>query len=435
MKWLVVAGACALAACSDLTKVTSLGIVQPTSELNATGAAAWFNGAVRIFTQNFSNAVSTSGTFVDEIYGTDYIGNDGEGFLTDARRPFTPGFPTTRSSNFTSFNLALQNLREALDALRTYAPTPASRIGQMLAFTGYTEMLLAEEYCNGIPLSQITPEGTVTYSSGVTTPDLYARAIAHFDSAATAGADTARILNLARVGRGRALLDVGRYADAATAVNAVPTSFVWNPEYSTNTSIAYNVIFANTNVSPSSRYKSVADRDGGVGLNFVSAKDPRVPTVYIGFGNDGVSPLYGFAPFTSYASTMTLASGTEARLIEAEAALQANHNDANPTGSGWLGILNSLRASSTGLAPLADPGSYDARVDLLFRERAFWMFLTTHRMSDVRRLVRQYGRAVNTVYPSGNWKDGLPYGTEVVFDVPLSEASNPKFTACKDKNP
>lgn len=59
------------------------------------------------------------------------------------------------------------------------------------------------------------------------------------------------------------------------------------------------------------------------------------------------------------------------------------------------------------------------------------MFLTTHRMGDVRRLVRQYGRAVNSVYPSGNWKDGLPFGNEVDFDVPLSEAPNPNFKGCE----
>ena len=31
-------------------------------------------------------------------------------------------------------------------------------------------------------------------------------------------------------------------------------------------------------------------------------------------------------------------------------------------------------------------------MDLLFSERAFWMFATGHRLGDMRRLIRQYGR-------------------------------------------
>ena len=54
---------------------------------------------------------------------------------------------------------------------------------------------------------------------------------------------------------------------------------------------------------------------------------------------------------------MTVASGIEARLIEAEAALKAN--DIN----GWLGKLNAARVPF-GMAPVADPGNTNARVEL-----------------------------------------------------------------------
>jgi hypothetical protein len=91
-----------------------------------------------------------------------------------------------------------------------------------------------------------------------------------------------------------------------------------------------------------------------------------------------------------------LASGIEARLIEAEAALQAGN------GGLMMQILNGLR-SSGGLTPVTDPGSQASRTDLLFRERAFWLYLTGHRLGDLRRLVRQYGRAQATVFPSGTY--------------------------------
>jgi hypothetical protein len=57
----------------------------------------------------------------------------------------------------------------------------------------------------------------------------------------------------------------------------------------------------------------------------------------------------------------------------------------------------------TALPALTDPGSADARVNLLFQERAFWMYLTGHRLGDLRRLVRQYGRGAETVFPTGNY--------------------------------
>ena len=86
------------------------------------------------------------------------------------------------------------------------------------------------------------------------------------------------------------------------------------------------------------------------------------------------------------------------------------------------------------MTALADPGGHAARVDLLFRERAFWLFLTANRMSDMRRLVRQYGRPVNAVFPSGTYKDGVPYGSEINLAPPAVENFNPNYTGCIDRN-
>jgi starch-binding outer membrane protein, SusD/RagB family len=124
--------------------------------------------------------------------------------------------------------------------------------------------------------------------------------------------------------------------------------------------------------------------------------------------------------------TFTVASGIEARLIEAEAALQGGDVPA------WLATLNHLR-EGIGLADTTDPGSAAARVNLLFRERAFWLYLTAHRQGDLRRLLRQYpGRSPDDVYPSGFYQGGSgTYGHEIVVPVPESERQlNPKYTGC-----
>jgi hypothetical protein len=67
----------------------------------------------------------------------------------------------------------------------------------------------------------------------------------------------------------------------------------------------------------------------------------------------------------------------------------------------------------------------------MFRERAFWLFSTGHRLGDLRRLVRQYGRTVNTTFPSGTFHKGGTYGPDTNFPLPQSEENNPNVTAAK----
>ncbi len=120
----------------------------------------------------------------------------------------------------------------------------------------------------------------------------------------------------------------------------------------------------------------------------------------------------------------------------------------------WLNGLNALRADTTllpvpqdtsfrpvqgtKLAPLTDPGPSpkdSLRVDMLFRERGFWLFSTGHRLGDMRRLLRQYARADSTVYPHGLWFKGGPYGDAIQMVLPVEELNNTNFHGCADRNP
>ncbi|NUQ20373.1 MAG: hypothetical protein HOQ09_05365, partial [Gemmatimonadaceae bacterium] len=229
---------------------------------------------------------------------------------------------------------------------------------------------------------------------------------------------------LAQVGRGRALLDLGRFADAAASVAAVPTSFAYTTSHSA--AAQPNGVYA---IIVNSRYITVADREGMNGLDFRSAADPRVPTALVGKGVDGVTDVYTFTRYASLASPIVLASGVEARLIEAEASLRAGDSTAA------LATLNALRAGTPGLGPLAMQPTADARVGQLFRERAFWLFATGHRQGDLRRLVRQYGRPVDSVFPTGPYKSGQSYGAEVTFAPDVSQLVNPNYHGCASRAP
>ena len=136
--------------------------------------------------------------------------------------------------------------------------------------------------------------------------------------------------------------------------------------------------------------------------------------------------MYLYLKLDSRSSPVETASGIEARLIEAEAQLDAG------LVVQWLTTLNDARATLA-MPPLTDPGTDDARVDLLFRERAFWLFNTGHRLGDLRRLVRQYGRDPMTVYPVGPYhKDNLTIGSDLAIVIPGNESNNPKYVPCND---
>ena len=89
------------------------------------------------------------------------------------------------------------------------------------------------------------------------------------------------------------------------------------------------------------------------------------------------------------------------------------------------------------LAPLVDPGTADGRVDLMFSERAFWLFATGNRLGDLRRMIRQYGRSADAIFPTGAHHKGPLYGSDVNFPVPDQEKQNPNYSdgiSCIDRN-
>jgi hypothetical protein len=76
-------------------------------------------------------------------------------------------------------------------------------------------------------------------------------------------------------------------------------------------------------------------------------------------------------------------------------------------------------------------------VDLLFEERAYWLWLTGHRLGDLRRLIRQYGRTANQVFPVGAVPPGVAantYGSDVNFIIPADERNNPLFRGCINRD-
>jgi starch-binding outer membrane protein, SusD/RagB family len=303
--------------------------------------------------------------------------------------------------------------------------------GVVLALGGYTYIMFAELYCEGVPVSTLNNNGSITYGQPLTRQQLLTIAVERFDSAITVASANhdSSTLNLARIGLGRALLDSNDDADAATAVAAVPVSFAYDIGASTNSAIQNNGVW---NYTFNELGFSVSDSEGVNGLPFLSAADPRVPAINTGGnGVSGIGPFIQQQLYISQTAPIPLATGIEAGLITAEHQLRTGG-----PGGPYFATLNALRATFPGLTPIAAaPATADGAQRLLFHERAFWMYLTGHREGDLRRLVRQYGRPVNTVYPIGTAINGVPYGTATVFAISEDEANNPNFHGCLNTNP
>jgi hypothetical protein len=334
---------------------------------------------------------------------------------------------------FQSMARARSAAEDAAAALQSFGAEPDADTGipEMLALAGYTYVFFGEGFCSGVPVSHVVND-QIEYGQPLTTTQILDTAIARFTAALAHPSIVAGdpIYSLASVGLGRALVDEGRFPEAAAAVATVPPEFVYETEHATTPAALHNGVFEALNQGEF----GTEDVEGGNGLPYVSAGDPRVQGDS-GVASDNNTETWFPNKYAGFDASVTLADYVEAQLIIAESELQAG------TYSAMTQRLNDLRdAAALGLTPLSTPGSLDEAVDQLFSERAFWMFGTGHRLGDMRRLIRQYGRPPEAVFPTGDWfKGGLTYGLGVNLPLPRREQNNPNVPknadGCLDRNP
>ncbi len=445
--YLAIAGAVLLGAVacarSDLLGVSTPDAITSDNLASADGAEGLRVGAIqrlKLMTALDESSWFYGGLLVDEWKSADtFIQRD----ETDQR--------TVREDNslvttaYRDIHRARIQAYQAVHALATYKPSAKGEIGEMWFTKGFAELQSALDFCNGQPFADLS-----TGSPDLGTPfdgaDAFKLALASFDSAlAVVGTATdsisLRVKYAAQVGRGRALLGLGQQAQAGAAVAGIPKTFSFNLTWPGTQGKEDNLIWGLAVSARRYTMQDSADRQGGRipnAMPFVSAKDPRVPSIQTPkFGFDGSTPFDGEQVFANFNSPVPLANYVDAQLITAEAQLAAN----DPA---WLATLNALRAGPTtdgsltisGMAPLADPGNASARIDLLFRERAFWTFGRGQRLGDLRREIRVYGKTAAQVFPGEggiNPRKNAPYGPDVNLPVPQAERNNSKFTGCTDR--
>ncbi len=468
----------AIIGCNDLTGTPPLpaGVQSPSAYNTPSGALGQARGVLSLMRGAFPNVLRDGGLITDELTVAEGLRIEPTAGA-DARALYIDGYA------YTGLQGVRAQARLARGALATYAPeVPLSYQSMVYVYEGYAEVFLADLYCSGVPLSTVNfPEG-FTYQAGSTTEQVYRHAAVLFDSAISLAVGFDSIGSLARIGLARALIGAGMRDSASKVAKEVSVSSIFSMTVSAG---RQHPLLVNVTAS---------DREGRNGLAYVTSFDPRTRTEAIPSMNGldhyiSLTPLKLLDNTVGDSTRVVFASGVEARLIVAEADLARGGTEwlnilnelrtdgsftvtlrtaipgVSPGPSGYPdttwgpgagvkliapSVLNdvtpvcqpSVECADTiwykGLAPLADPGygqsdeqAKIARVDLIFRERAFWTHLNGNRAGDLRRLVRQYGREANRVYPTGlyNGPRGV-YGNAVSFSIPETERRNPKFKGC-----
>jgi hypothetical protein len=454
----VVGALVALAACStdDLLRSNDPDLIAPGDFDSPAGAQALKFGAIGRFADAFAanwdyNPWLFGGLLVDEYSSSSTFTQNDE---TDKRQI------TVENTQIRDLHRNVNRVRtatnQAIQSLVEFSPDELTDIGEMLFMRGFAEMTLAQDFCNGIALSDASGDEPVP-GEAMDVVEVFQIAAATFDSAMTvldeelAKADpddrAEEIYWAAQVGKGRALRSVGDFAGAAAAVVGVPNDFAYLQTVSAAT--GRNIHWSQIN---SARRFTIGDSLEGNSraiemenaLPFFTAQDPRVLVRYTVStsgadttrGQDGLTfsrTLRNIYADPDGEDPIEVVNGKDAQLIRAEALLDAGD-------AGWLGILNTMRAdvsnyppAQVGTAPttvplpaLTDPGTDEGRVRLLYREKAFWTFGRGQRLNDLRILVRVYGYPEETVFPTGpEYYKGGQYGTDKNLPIPQAEENNP----------
>ena len=445
-------------ACSpdEILDVKDIDVALPESVADSTAVPALLAGALGNFGSAYNgggdiNMIALSGMISDEYINTETFPTRIE---VDQRRQQYQSNGSLSGSFY-----AIQQARSFADIsaenhakFTSTADSPG--MAESLNLSALSIILMAENYCGAVPLSRQLPSGAFEFGQQKSTRELLDVAILKADSVlALANAGTTQ-LRVARIVKARALLNLDQPAAAATAIGGtagVPTNFVYSYIHSELSARQNNGTW---NLVQNSGRFGVADLEGGVGLPFRSEgdtvtsnpiRDPRVANIRrptnSGRGFDGATNMWWQLKYPTRAAPTVIADGVEARLIEAEADIRAG-NYANA-----LITMNNLRANTGNgahgrgytrtPAPLVAAVGTAAQIDQLMKERAYWLFLTSHRLGDLRRLVRPtgaaapeisgYGRPVDTVFPNGAYHKSGTYGTDVNSPIPQAEDNNQYF--------
>ncbi|MDZ7779991.1 MAG: RagB/SusD family nutrient uptake outer membrane protein [Gemmatimonadota bacterium] len=320
---------------------------------------------------------------------------------------------------FTPMHTARFMLESHYDRLQGFTdeevPERQQYMAEMRAYAGFTYVAFGEGYC-GTPIDAgdeiLTPEQLLDIAVSRFTDAL--------DLAQQAG--NADLVDMARVGRARANLDLENYEDAISDAELVTEGFEVMATREAQPSRRQNTL-ESINRLESNRSGTVAPsfRD----LRWKGEEDPRVNVVNTGFvGHDNASIIWRHDKVETQGDDRLIASYREARLFLAEAAAMTNDLDRA------IGILQDLH-DEAGIPTVTedDLPTQDAVIEHVIEERKRELFVEGgHRLRDHLRWrgtpyeVPFLGEP-GSDHPDGTNDYGQPYGTTTCYPVPNIEST------------
>lgn len=410
-------------ACSEITslKQENPGLLAVDALYVPNNALVLVNGAIGDFECAYNRYVVGSGLFTDEL--TVAISSTAN-FDYDARRLNTNATygtnncsspspsPTQQPGIYTPLSVARATADTAAAKLEGWTdaevPNRQKLIGQSYAYAGYSLTLLGEGMCSA----------AINLGPEIQPPALFTEAVTRFGKAITSAttANDQTTVNLARLGRARALLDLGgagNLAAAAADAALIPATFVVNTSSDQTNTRRQNAVFI---AIAQSSYSTVDPAYRNVPVPGGTTQDPRVAVTDLARNGTATgSRVWVPTKYSLATAPIRVASYAEAQLIIAE--------NAAATGdiSGAVTAINNARARTAGVpAYVAPVGATTADINAqIIEERRREFFVEGHRLGDMRRYGIAFTPVAGTAYQYGG-----VYGTQTCFPLPDVERIN-----------
>jgi starch-binding outer membrane protein, SusD/RagB family len=367
--------AIALVACSDTLSVTNPGPIPDASLQTVESVPSFVSGMSGDLSNALDELVRITGIASDELaHGGSYTG-EGLWYRGIIR-------PEDVNDQWALMQRARWVAETGIDRIKavpgyTYDTDPAAARANLLA--GFANRLLGENVCQAV------------FDGGPVESDSahFQRAQGYFTEAIriAQAKNVVDVLTAAYGGRASVRAALGDWTGAVADAQQVPTSFVYNALFSTNSTREANSLVQETYVR---REFTVFNTQWAQTFN-----DPRVPwdTIYtnaakttVQKGQDGKTNFFRQRKYTDLGSDVPLVKGTEMLMLRAEAALRANDIP------GAFTLINQQRAQYK-LPALTAPTDITAAWQTLEKEYGAVVWLEARRLWQLRRWSADAGPA------------------------------------------
>ena len=377
---------------SDLNNPSAAGLLVRSVANELRCAAVYYAAASALTGMEWADASNNSVANIWDSRNHDTSGYGAQYASADCGSNYGPAVykPLSRArwiADYTLGNLAMEEW--------SGVSGKAAYTAEVNMYAGYAYTYFGEAMCS------------VAFDGGAkqTRADSWNLAVQRFDAAISGGSGD--VQNAARVGKARALLNLGKKSDAASVASSVPAGFKYELQFSADASVTKNKMWQ---FNHDNNTVTVADerKDQMVG----GVADPRIKV-----SDSGVNhPTTGIRVFTadkfpSVDAPLEMASWEEAQLIMAE----AEHDAGNLAGA--VAIINKLHTNA-GLPAFASSDATEI-MDQIIYERSAELFLEGHHLYDITRYNLPLIPAVGTYSPFGD-----TYGNDLCFKLPATEFQN-----------